>query len=455
MSRTLHINVANKVATYNSRDGEIVGWNSDYSVVFTFDSEWEGVANKVARFIWNGQYTDVNITNNECKMPIISNTSLCTVGVYSGDLITSTPAKIPCRLSVLCGFPVERVENIWLRKLIEGTLTEITPELLTGVTEIRGCAFQDYFHLTSIVIPEGVKRIYYQAFFNCGNVKKFRVPDSLDYFDASAIYGDSTGIPSEGSRYTDEYGSDYLGNDKNNYVVLLWLNYDTELPPIKDGVKVLANMSCDVGSEIISLPDSLQGIMDYAVTAGNESIHLGKNLTYIDEYAFSNCPNLKEIVIDAENEVYTSEGGIVYDKQKTTIRLVPKKIASVVIPDTVKAIKASQFRLFKSLTSAVIGAGVTSIGRDAFNGCTSLTSVEYRGQALLSPYIFYNCGKITKYDFRHATDIPTLASRTYIGHAAGCKIIVPDELYDEWKAKTTWSAITDVVWVKASEYTEE
>ena len=90
-----------------------------------------------------------------------------------------------------------------------------------------------------------------------------------------------------------------------------------------------------------------------------------------------------------------------------------------------------------------------------FSNCSNLTSVVYKGNVLISSYIFNGRTKIAKYDFRNATSIPTLGNKSYLGHATGCKIIVPNTLHDSWKAATNWSALTDVVWVKASEYTEE
>ena len=36
----LNINVVNKVATYQQRNGDIVCGNSDYTIKFTFDAEW-------------------------------------------------------------------------------------------------------------------------------------------------------------------------------------------------------------------------------------------------------------------------------------------------------------------------------------------------------------------------------------------------------------------------------
>lgn len=99
---TLPVSVRNRVATYPQRCGRIVCGNSDYSIQFTFDEEWEAYKIKTARFIWNGHYKDIEFKGDTCAVPIISNTDSLLVGVYAGDLRTTTSAVIDCKKSILC-----------------------------------------------------------------------------------------------------------------------------------------------------------------------------------------------------------------------------------------------------------------------------------------------------------------------------------------------------------------
>lgn len=98
----LHISVNNKVATYQKRDGDIVCGNSDYTIRFTFDEEWDSVADKTARFNYNGMHTDKPIVDGVCEVPIFQNVPIVDVGVYGGELCTTTPASIVCKKSILC-----------------------------------------------------------------------------------------------------------------------------------------------------------------------------------------------------------------------------------------------------------------------------------------------------------------------------------------------------------------
>ena len=128
--KTLHINVADKVATYLQRDGDIVCGNSDYEVKFTFDAEWAGYEEKTARFIWNGQHTDVPFTGDTCPVPEIRNARLVTVGVYVEDMSTTTPATIPARLSILCKATEPHPEYV----------EQLAPEALAKAEEALGTA---------------------------------------------------------------------------------------------------------------------------------------------------------------------------------------------------------------------------------------------------------------------------------------------------------------------------
>lgn len=103
-ARILHVAINNKIATYNRRDGEIVCNNPEgYAIQFAFDSEWAGVENKIARFIWNGEYFDQEIKGDTCPVPDLHDTDSLMVGVFvEGGLRTTTDAVIPCRRSILC-----------------------------------------------------------------------------------------------------------------------------------------------------------------------------------------------------------------------------------------------------------------------------------------------------------------------------------------------------------------
>lgn len=110
---TIQIAVKNKIAA--SPVAQLVCGNSDYQFEFLFDADWDSFPVKTARFVWNGQQQDVVFEGNTCTAPVISNATTCLVGVYAGDLRTTTPALVGCRKSVLCegGVPADPAPNVY------------------------------------------------------------------------------------------------------------------------------------------------------------------------------------------------------------------------------------------------------------------------------------------------------------------------------------------------------
>ena len=98
--KIINVMVRDKIA---SAVGDIVYicGNSDYIIRFDFDAEWDAYGVKTARFVHNGTYTDVVFTGEQCAMPVIHKAYGIFVGVYAGDLRTTTPAHIPSAASIL------------------------------------------------------------------------------------------------------------------------------------------------------------------------------------------------------------------------------------------------------------------------------------------------------------------------------------------------------------------
>ena len=102
----INITVREKIA-HTISDTCIVCGNSDYVAVFDFDAEWDAYETKTARFIWGGAFTDVPFAGNECPVPVIPDAVSVLVGVYAGDLHTTTAAAVGVRRSILGGSETE------------------------------------------------------------------------------------------------------------------------------------------------------------------------------------------------------------------------------------------------------------------------------------------------------------------------------------------------------------
>ena len=110
----IEISVQNRVAWQTNATDYICG-NSDFVVGFVFDNEWDEFETKTARFIHGGEHTDIVFTGKECKVPKILNVKRMEVGVFAGDLYTTTPALVHCRKSILCdsGIPADPPPDVY------------------------------------------------------------------------------------------------------------------------------------------------------------------------------------------------------------------------------------------------------------------------------------------------------------------------------------------------------
>lgn len=102
MGHIINVSVRDKIATAPD-DATYICGNSDFIIAFDFDAEWAEYNVKTARFRYGGAYLDQVFTGSECPVPVISDTFRLEVGVFAGDLHTTTPAYVSAKKSILCG----------------------------------------------------------------------------------------------------------------------------------------------------------------------------------------------------------------------------------------------------------------------------------------------------------------------------------------------------------------
>ena len=206
---------------------------------------------------------------------------------------------------------------------------------------------------------------------------------------------------------------------------LPWRSYANAITTvvIEDGVTSIGNYAfsgCS-GLTSVEIPTNVTSIGDYAffectglttVTfdgtptlvsiggsafwgSGLTTVTIPASVTSIGNNAFQNCGSLATMTVAGENKVYDSRNGCNAIIEKNTNTLIAGCINST-IPASVTSIGDEAFNCCSGLTSVTIPAGVTSIGNYAFNSCSGLTSVTIPASVTsIGNYAFDCCSGLT------------------------------------------------------------
>ncbi len=394
----------------------------------------------------NGQYK----VGDETTVTAYTNIGYVFTGWYNGEeLLTSEPSytfeilatnvTYTAKWSLVDGMELfhftSSVGYCKITSLKDETLTDIViPDCVTSIGE---GAFEDCDNLTSIEIPGSVKSIGDDAFYKCRGLADIYITDLTAWCNISFEHCDSNPLC---------YGENlYL---KNKLV--------TELV-IPAGVTHIKKYSFYGygGLTSIEIPDSVKSIGAYAFYNCSElkSVLMGNGVTSIGDGAFENCDGLTSIYITdltawcnisfgawVSNPLYYA-GNLYLNNELVTELIIPDGITyikkeafegcsgltSIEIPDGVRSIASHAFWRCSGLTSVVIGNGVRSIGEDAFRDCDGLTSIKIPNSVTsIGEGAFDDCDNLTSIEIPDS--ITSIASYTFVGCNKLTSIEIPDSV---------------------------
>ncbi|MBQ9372485.1 MAG: leucine-rich repeat domain-containing protein [Thermoguttaceae bacterium] len=248
-----------------------------------------------------------------------------------------------------------------------------------SVKEIGDEAFSNCYSLTSVVIPESVRKIGNYAFADCFSLINVVIPEGVEEIAHGAFSGSSAliEVAPNNSTYSSENGVLF---DKNKEKLLhVPDNEIFESYSIPENVKEICDMAFESCSSLtnVVIPEGVKKISNgaFAYCSSLTSVMIPNSIEEIDSHAFYDCNILIEVAPD--NSRYSSENGVLFDKNKEKLLHVPnnESFEMYSIPESVKEIGASAFSGCSSLKSLVIPMGVTKISNYAFASCMSLTNV--------------------------------------------------------------------------------
>ena len=345
-----------------------------------------------------------------------------------------------------------------------------------GVTSIGDYTFEDCSSLTSVTIPDSVTSIGYRAFYTCKALTSVTIPGGVTKIGDNAFYGCNalTDI------YYGGYGIDWLkagsGHDRapENAAVHFkddlygkgacgenvdwvmtaggtltisgtgamadckwnsapWARACSEITSIVigDGVTSIGNNAfqyCSsltgaaipgsvtaIGSSVFYGCDALTDIyyggygIDWLATAGHNDVPNGTAVHFKDDlYGKGACGENVNWVMTADGMLTISGAGAMTDCDSFG-NPAPWKICR------------------QYIKSAVIGSGVTSIGKYAFYCCEALISVTIPDTVTgIGSYAFYNCSSLPSVTIPDG--VTTISESAFEGCSRLSSVTIPDSV---------------------------
>ncbi len=276
---------------------------------------------------------------------------------------------------------------------IPSSLTSVT---ITDATTISDAAFNNCQNITSITLQSSVTSIGSYAFQNCTSLESIVIPSGVTTISASTFALCKALANVEIPNTVTSIGS-YAFQDCHALT-------EINLPESVTTINTYAFKNC-TGLKNIEVPSSVTSIGSYAFQncTGLKEIVIPSSVTSIGSYAFSGCSSLESITLPfVGGSVKTSsstyqypfgyifgstsyDGGVATSQTyyyssasstTTSTYYIPASLKEVTI--TGGNILRGAFQNCNNITTIVL-PNVSSITSYAFDGCTSLENVYYRG----------------------------------------------------------------------------
>lgn len=253
------------------------------------------------------------------------------------------------------------------------------------VKKIGYRAFADCEGLTSVTIPDSVNYIGWYAFRDCSNLTSVDMPNHISEIDEGA-FQDCTSLTS----VTIPASVEYIGDRAFEH---------TDLTSV-------------------TIPENVKSI-GYCAFAGSSlaSVEILGSETTIGGFAFDACENLTELNISENNQYYSFENGVLYDKDKTVLKqyFTTNSAAEFTVPDSVTTIAGWAFDGNPYLTSVTVPDSVEKIAIYAFDHCPNLTEINISEN---NPYYCFENGVLYDKD--------KTALKQYLANSSATEFVIPE-----------------------------
>ncbi len=265
------------------------------------------------------------------------------------------------------------------------------------------------FAIGDYSIPNGVESIEQDAFDRCSKMQKVTIPSSVVKINEHGAFGGCSSlnefILESNEHFISENGmliEKYPGYNNTEELYLIAFPSAKGVVTIPDSVvtsrgafkrckeltSVIIPESVEYiqynafyrcsGLTSISLPQSLKklsgsGLGNFKGCTSLTSIEIPASVSSISPNDFLSCNNLSINVVD-DNPYFSSQDGVLFNKDKTELLSYPAAKNKYVIPATVTTIGTWAFANCK-VEEIIIPDSVTTIGHGAFDECNNIRSI--------------------------------------------------------------------------------
>ncbi|MDE6781792.1 MAG: leucine-rich repeat domain-containing protein [Ruminococcus sp.] len=295
--------------------------------------------------------------------------------------------------------------------------------------------------IKKVVIEDGVTNIGHDAFYECSNITEIDIPDSVTEIGMYAFYGCSS-------------------------------LSEVTIPDNITTIETYTFGNCENLQEIV-IPDSVQTIerCAFLLCKSLTEINIPDSVEIISESAFAGCENLKKVTIpetlkEIEKDAFGNTEFLNQYARKNQPLIINNIVVDgsgctgdVVIPDGVTEIGKEAFALteyydYDSITSVVLPDSIRTIRAGAFAYCKDLEEINFpEGLKVIEGGAFAGCGNMPFIVF-----LPESLEEIHsIGHDVTSLVVLNPELDISFfhVNKAEWAKIYCPRGSKAQEYAEE
>ena len=243
------------------------------------------------------------------------------------------------------------------------------------VVSIGGDAFNGYYNMKSVTLPQTITNIGKLAFAGCQSLTSIDIPESVTTIGEAAFHScsalSSIKIPANVTRLGDQVFEDCTS--------LKTITLPKGLTSL--GIQVFSRCS---SLESVTLPASLTQIGQACFSECRSLMSLrvlssGINLENLDLYDCRNltsvelhCKEVERLHCESLTELILGEGVETIGENAFSGQ---RNLTEITIPNSVKTIDKLAFSSCEKVKSLTIGSGVTYIGAGAFAGCSVMKDV--------------------------------------------------------------------------------